>query len=192
MVALLIEGIRRPRRFLDLATLALARRKPLIVLKLARAGASGELALAHTGMLAGSVQAYRAAFSQHGITSVASLDEFVLTNQKIGVATRPQIRGGVMCARERRALEDHARNPGPMQRVDRTSALGRIADRQDMGTRARLSAEVGDRDLGPAPVAVGAPQAPFGYPGLFLLAIIPPLWFRVMNPRLAEAQRQAG
>jgi alkane 1-monooxygenase len=40
--------------------------------------------------------------------------------------------------------------------------------------------------------AVGAPQAPFGYPGLFLLAIIPPLWFRVMNPRLAEAQRQAG
>ena len=26
----------------------------------------------------------------------------------------------------------------------------------------------------------------------FLLAIIPPLWFRVMNPRLAEAQRQAG
>jgi len=28
--------------------------------------------------------------------------------------------------------------------------------------------------------------------GLFLLAIVPPLWFRVMNPRLADAQRQAG
>jgi acyl-CoA synthetase (NDP forming) len=79
VVALLIEGIRRPRRFLELATLALARRKPLVVLKLARASASGELAMAHTGMLAGSVQAYRAAFSQHGVTSVASLDEFVDT-----------------------------------------------------------------------------------------------------------------
>jgi acyl-CoA synthetase (NDP forming) len=79
VVALLIEGIRRPRRFLELAALALARRKPLIVLKLARAVASGELAMAHTGMLAGSVQAYRAAFRQHGVTSVASLDEFVDT-----------------------------------------------------------------------------------------------------------------
>jgi acetate---CoA ligase (ADP-forming) len=77
VVALLVEGIRRPRRFLELAALALARRKPLIVLKLARAGASSELALAHTGMLAGSVQAYRAAFRQYGVVDVASLDELV-------------------------------------------------------------------------------------------------------------------
>jgi alkane 1-monooxygenase len=40
--------------------------------------------------------------------------------------------------------------------------------------------------------AIGSPQAPFGYPGLFLLAIVPPLWFRVMNPRLEQAQRLAG
>src|SRR5207248_6368576 len=73
VVALLIEGIRRPRRFLELAALAMARRKPLVVLKLARGGASGELAMAHTGMLAGSVQAYRAAFRQHGVVEVASL-----------------------------------------------------------------------------------------------------------------------
>ena len=41
-------------------------------------------------------------------------------------------------------------------------------------------------------VAAGSLQAPFGYPGLFLLALVPPLWFRVMNPRLAAAQRLAG
>jgi alkane 1-monooxygenase len=27
-------------------------------------------------------------------------------------------------------------------------------------------------------------QAPFGYPALLLLALLPPLWYRVMNPRL--------
>jgi alkane 1-monooxygenase len=29
-----------------------------------------------------------------------------------------------------------------------------------------------------------APQMPTGYPGMILLALVPPLWFRVMNPRI--------
>jgi len=32
-----------------------------------------------------------------------------------------------------------------------------------------------------------APQLPTGYFGMFLLAYVPPLWFRVMDPRLAAA-----
>jgi alkane 1-monooxygenase len=35
--------------------------------------------------------------------------------------------------------------------------------------------------------ASGSLQAPLGYPGLVLLALVPPLWFRVMNPRLVAA-----
>ncbi len=31
-----------------------------------------------------------------------------------------------------------------------------------------------------------SPQMPTGYPGMMLLALIPPLWFRVMNPRVDE------
>ena len=31
----------------------------------------------------------------------------------------------------------------------------------------------------------GAPQLPGGYPAMVLLALLPPLWFRVMNPRVA-------
>jgi len=31
----------------------------------------------------------------------------------------------------------------------------------------------------------GALQAPMGYPGLLLLALVPPLWYRVMNTRLS-------
>jgi alkane 1-monooxygenase len=38
-----------------------------------------------------------------------------------------------------------------------------------------------------APAA--SPKAPMGYPGLFLMALVPPLWFRVMNPRIAAAQQ---
>lgn len=29
-----------------------------------------------------------------------------------------------------------------------------------------------------------SPQLPFGYPGSILLALVPPLWFRIMNPRV--------
>jgi alkane 1-monooxygenase len=29
-----------------------------------------------------------------------------------------------------------------------------------------------------------APQMPTGYPGMILLALVPPLWFKVMNPRI--------
>lgn len=31
-----------------------------------------------------------------------------------------------------------------------------------------------------------SPQMPTGYPGMMLLACVPPLWFRVMHPRLAR------
>jgi alkane 1-monooxygenase len=33
-----------------------------------------------------------------------------------------------------------------------------------------------------------APQLPAGYGAMFLLALVPPLWFRVMNPRVMEAR----
>lgn len=32
-----------------------------------------------------------------------------------------------------------------------------------------------------------APQMPTGYPGMMLLSLVPPLWFRVMNPRMRLA-----
>ena len=34
-----------------------------------------------------------------------------------------------------------------------------------------------------------SPQLPFGYPGSIILALIPPLWFRVMNPRVEAIQK---
>jgi len=36
-----------------------------------------------------------------------------------------------------------------------------------------------------------SPQLPSGYPTMILLALVPPLWFRVMNPRLERWQQRA-
>jgi alkane 1-monooxygenase len=36
-----------------------------------------------------------------------------------------------------------------------------------------------------------SPQLPTGYPGMMLLALLPPLWFRVMDPRARAAQEHA-
>lgn len=36
----------------------------------------------------------------------------------------------------------------------------------------------------------GSPQLPTGYPGMMLLSTLPPLWFRVMNPRIRKFQRE--
>jgi alkane 1-monooxygenase len=34
------------------------------------------------------------------------------------------------------------------------------------------------------------PQMPTGYPGMMVLACFPPLWFRVMNPRVDQWRRR--
>lgn len=36
-----------------------------------------------------------------------------------------------------------------------------------------------------------SPQLPFSYPTMILLALVPPLWFRIMNPRLERWQARA-
>jgi alkane 1-monooxygenase len=37
-----------------------------------------------------------------------------------------------------------------------------------------------------------SPQMPTGYPGMMLLSLIPPLWFRVMNPRVEAYKEKAA
>ena len=37
-----------------------------------------------------------------------------------------------------------------------------------------------------------APQMPTGYPGMMILALLPPLWFRVMNKKIRELREKAA
>ncbi|MBT8203933.1 MAG: fatty acid desaturase, partial [Eudoraea sp.] len=36
-----------------------------------------------------------------------------------------------------------------------------------------------------------SPQMPFGYPTSMVMSFLPPLWFRVMNPRIPEYMKEA-
>ncbi|MEZ5714175.1 MAG: acetate--CoA ligase family protein [Paracoccaceae bacterium] len=69
-VCMVLEGLRTPARFLDLAGRAQEAGKPLIVMKLGRSQRAARTALAHTGKLAGAFRTYEAVFRQENIVSV--------------------------------------------------------------------------------------------------------------------------
>jgi acetate---CoA ligase (ADP-forming) len=76
-LVLLLEGIRRPRRFVELATRARERGVPILAFKLARSPRSAAVALAHTGILAGQRRVQQAAFRQVGIVESERLDDLI-------------------------------------------------------------------------------------------------------------------
>ena len=69
-VAMALEGLRTPSRFLELARRAREAEKPLIVLKLGRSQRAARTALAHTGKMAGAFRTYEAVFRQNNVVSV--------------------------------------------------------------------------------------------------------------------------
>jgi acetyltransferase len=69
-----LEGVADGRAFLQVAARA-ARRKPLIMLKVGRGEGGARAVASHTGALAGSAEAYDAAFRKVGILRANSLEE---------------------------------------------------------------------------------------------------------------------
>src|SRR5262249_47553056 len=63
-IALCFEGVKSGERLLELGEKAAAADKPIVVYKVANGTASAAAALSHTGTLAGSDAAYRAAFER--------------------------------------------------------------------------------------------------------------------------------
>ena len=92
--------------------------------------------------------------------------------QHYGVVRRETTPGRLERVRPRHSwTSDHASNRS-------TFNLGLHADHHLAPARAYSALENAAASL----------QTPFGYPGLVLLAMVPPLWYRVMNPRLAAGQ----
>lgn len=69
-----LEGVADGRAFLQVATEA-ARKKPLVMLKVGRGEGGARAVASHTGALAGSAEAYEAAFRKAGILRANSLEE---------------------------------------------------------------------------------------------------------------------
>lgn len=94
VIALFLEGVRQPDRFVALARRARAVGKPLVALKVGRSPAGRRSALAHTGAVAGDDAVADAVLRQLGVIRVRSLEELLVTAGLLGTA--PALRGSRM------------------------------------------------------------------------------------------------
>ncbi len=74
MIACYVEAIRNGRRFLEVARKVSAK-KPIVLLKAGQSSAGARAVSSHTGSLAGSMAAYRAAFEQSGVIEVHTFSQ---------------------------------------------------------------------------------------------------------------------
>src|SRR5207249_8878809 len=75
VLALLLETVRDPKRFVGALALAEERGIPVIALKAGRTEGSKAMVTAHSGALAGEHGVYEALFDSHGVLEVRTLDE---------------------------------------------------------------------------------------------------------------------
>jgi acyl-CoA synthetase (NDP forming) len=79
LIALMVEGIRRPQEFMTVASQALAKNKPILVIKLGRSEMGKRQAISHTGALAGSDEVFDAVCRQLGLIRCPTLEDLTET-----------------------------------------------------------------------------------------------------------------
>lgn len=97
-IACVFEGMNDPSRFLAAAAICREAGKPLVVHKLGTSARGAEAAVSHTGSVAGSQAAYRAAFEQAGVVMVDELEALLDTTSFFGKAPTPRARGVAVAA----------------------------------------------------------------------------------------------
>jgi acetyl coenzyme A synthetase (ADP forming)-like protein len=90
VITLYIEGISDGRRFVEVAR-RVSKHKPILILKAGKTQAGAHAVSSHTGSIAGSHAAYRAAFRQAGVIEVDTIAE--LFNLALAFDLQPAIRG---------------------------------------------------------------------------------------------------
>ena len=93
VIACLFEGMADPTRLIEAAEIAWAADKPLVVHKLATGEGGAAAALSHTGSLAGSDAAYRAAFERAGAVLVENYEALLETAAFLAKAPAPRAEG---------------------------------------------------------------------------------------------------
>ncbi len=92
-IALVLETIRDPERFVAALETARDREIPVIALKLGRTEAGARFAFSHTGAIAGDASVYEALFRRYGVASVHDLNELAVTTQLLSSPRRPAAGG---------------------------------------------------------------------------------------------------
>ncbi|QHE84781.1 acetate--CoA ligase family protein [Hydrogenophaga sp. BPS33] len=77
VIACVFEGLAQPRRLLEAAQIAWEAGRPLVVCKIATGQSGAEAAASHTGAMAGSNEAYRAAFESVGAIIVDRYEDIL-------------------------------------------------------------------------------------------------------------------
>lgn len=97
-IACAFEGMSDPRRLLEAARIAWDNGKPLLIHKIATGRLGAEAAISHTGSLAGSDVAYRAAFERVGAVLVEDFEGLMEATAFFAKAPAPKARGAAVLA----------------------------------------------------------------------------------------------
>ena len=97
-IACSFEGMAHPQRLLQAAQLAWSRGKPLLIGKIATGALGAEAAISHTGSLAGSDRAYRAAFERAGAIVIEEFEGLMEAAAFFAKAPAPKARGVAVLA----------------------------------------------------------------------------------------------
>lgn len=125
-IACVFEGMAHPQRLLEAAQIAWRNGKPLLIHKTATGSLGAEAAISHTGSLAGSDSAYRAAFERGGTIVVEEFEGLMEAAQFFAKAPHPKARGiavlaasggaAIMAADKAEAYGISLPQPGPAVR----------------------------------------------------------------------------
>ncbi len=77
VIAGFVEGFKDGKKFLEVAKLALEKRKPIILIKIGKSQFGTKAAKSHTAALTGEDENYEAAFSQYGVIRVQDYDDLL-------------------------------------------------------------------------------------------------------------------
>ena len=75
VITLMVEGVRRPAEFMQVAEQALQKNKPILVVKLGRSEMGKRQAISHTGSLAGADEVFDAVCHRLGLIRVPTLED---------------------------------------------------------------------------------------------------------------------
>lgn len=85
VIAMYLEGVGNPSRFVDALKKAALRRKPVVILKTGRSEKARVLAASHTGSLSGADRIFDALFAKFGVIRVNDLEELMATAMALAV-----------------------------------------------------------------------------------------------------------
>ena len=96
VVGLFLETSRHPKKLISVFKKANQRGIPIVVLKVGRTDLAAELAISHSGALAGSDRCYQAVFDYYGVQRVSDMDELA-TALIMFAQTKQTAEGGLVC-----------------------------------------------------------------------------------------------